>query len=164
MISVSTHHDDVRSFAQIAISILIDVRGLLLIARTRSVTYKSVRGSQLMSLTISYTFYTHNTPIQISQGLPIDVPYLLLYFYMHITTYKQQGAPDRRSIQFLLLSVCASSRTKSKGLLIDASYNLYYFQHAQHRVQKTRDSRSMLHIASITFSTRIAAYKKQGAP
>jgi hypothetical protein len=80
------------------------------------------------------------------------------------TTYIKQEAPDRRSIQVLLLSARAVPRTKSKGLQIDDPYNFYYFQQAQHNVQKARGSRSTLHTTSITFSTRIAAYKKQGAP
>jgi hypothetical protein len=68
---------------------------------------------------------------------------------MHITTYKKQGAPDHCSIHHLLLSTRASSCTKSKGLLIDASYRFYYFQHTHRRVQKVRDSIGMCSIFSI---------------
>jgi hypothetical protein len=50
----------------------------------------------------------------------------------------------------------------SQGLPIDVSNHLLYFQHAHHRVQKVRGSRSMLHTTSITFNTCITAYKKQG--
>jgi hypothetical protein len=81
-----------------------------------------------------------NQRIKISQGLPIDVTNHLLYFLhahhqvqkardsrsmlhaastifnMRITAYKKQGAPDRHSIQLLLLSACASLCTKSKEL------------------------------------------------
>jgi hypothetical protein len=37
-------------------------------------------------------------------------------FYTRSTVYKKHGAPDRRSTHPLLLSECASSRIKSKGL------------------------------------------------
>jgi hypothetical protein len=52
--------------------------------------------------------------------------------------------------------------SKSKGLPIDVPLCFYYFQHVQHRAQKRRGSRSMLHTTSITFSTCIAVFKKQG--
>jgi hypothetical protein len=78
-----------------------------------SAVYKSASGSWLTLLTISYT---------------------------HITAYKKQWAPDRRSIQFLLISARATPHIKVRG------------------------SRSTLHITSIIFSTRITTYKKQAAP
>jgi hypothetical protein len=52
----------------------------------------------------------------------------------------------------------------SQGLLIDVHNHLLYFLHTHHCERKVRGSRSMLHITSITFSTRIAAYKKQRTP
>jgi hypothetical protein len=76
--------------------------------------------------------------VQISQGLPIDVSNHLLYMQRHVQI--------------------------SQGLMIDVSNNFLYFLHAHHHVQKVICSRSMLHIASITFSMRITTYKKQGAP
>jgi hypothetical protein len=92
--NISAHYDDVRSFAQIEISVQDRCKEL-----TSDSTYdhesmckKSARGSQLMPLTISYTFYTR------------------------ITAYKKQGAPDRHSIKLLLLSARASPRIKSNGL------------------------------------------------
>jgi hypothetical protein len=75
--------------------------------------------------------------IQISQGLPIDVHNHLLYGQRHVQI--------------------------SQGLLIDVPNNLLYFLHTHHHVQKARGSNLMLHIASITFTTRITAYKKQGS-
>jgi hypothetical protein len=81
-----------------------------------------------------------NQRVKIHQRLPINVPNHLLYlshvqhqvqrargprstlhttyitFSMCLTTYKKQWAPDRRSIQLLLLSARASLHTKSKGL------------------------------------------------
>jgi hypothetical protein len=105
-----------------------------------------------------------NQRIQISQELPIDVPNHILYFYMHIITYKKQGTPDQHSIQLLLLSTCTSPRTKVRGsqstLPINVSNQLLYFVHAHRHVQKARDSRSMLHTASTTFNMHITAYKK----
>jgi hypothetical protein len=92
--NIYAHYDDVRSFAQIEISVQ-DRCKELTSDRTydhESTCKKSARGSQLMPLTISYTFYTR------------------------ITAYKKQGALDRRSIQLLLLSARASPCTKSKGL------------------------------------------------
>jgi hypothetical protein len=64
----------------------------LTISYTCSTAYKSTRDSWLTSLSISYTFYTR------------------------IATNEKQGAPDRRSIQLLLLSACTSPHIKSKGL------------------------------------------------
>jgi heme/copper-type cytochrome/quinol oxidase subunit 4 len=52
----------------------------------------------------------------------------------------------------------------SQGLLIDVPDHLLYFLHMHHRERKARGSRSMLHIVSITFSTYITVYKKQGTP
>jgi hypothetical protein len=72
--------------------------------------------------------------VKISQGLPIDVPNHLLCTKHHVRI--------------------------NHVLPIDAPYNFYYFQHAHHHVRKAWGSRSMLHTASITFSTRIAAYEK----
>jgi hypothetical protein len=63
----------------------------LTISYTHNVMYKSVRGSWLTSITISYTFY------------------------MWITANEKQGASDRCSIQLLLLSARASPCIKSKG-------------------------------------------------
>jgi hypothetical protein len=51
-----------------------------------------------------------------------------------------------------------------QGLWIDIPNHLLYFSHTHHHEWKAQGSRSMLHIASITFSTRITAYKKQGSP
>jgi hypothetical protein len=112
-ISVSVHHDDLRSFAQITISVS-DRRKRLISDRTHGQhtnAHKSAMGFRWMSNHLLYT----QRPVQISQGL-----------------------------------------------LIDVSNHLLYFLHAHHREQKVRDYRSTLHTASITFSTRIATYKKQG--
>jgi hypothetical protein len=141
-ISVYAHHDDLRSFIQVAISVPDQRKGFTFNHTHSQQTnaYKSVRSFRLMSLTISYTFY------------------------MHIITYKKQGTPDQRSIQLLLLSTCTSPRTKVRGsqstLPINVSNQLLYFVHAHRHVQKARDSRSMLHTASITFNMHITAYKK----
>jgi hypothetical protein len=52
----------------------------------------------------------------------------------------------------------------SQGLLIDVPNHFLYILHVHYREQKVRGSRSTLHTASITFSTRITAYKKHGTP
>jgi hypothetical protein len=52
----------------------------------------------------------------------------------------------------------------SQGLLIDIPNQLLYALQAHHHEWKARGSWSMLYTASITFSTCIVAYKKQGAP
>jgi hypothetical protein len=64
-------------------------------------------------------------------------------FYMRSTAYKKQGAPNQWSLiqQKLILFTCVAPRTKSK-----------------------MGSRSTLRTSSLTFSTRFAVYKKQGAP
>jgi hypothetical protein len=56
-ISISAHHNDLRSFAQIAISVPDRHKGLTFYRTHGQCTnaYKSVRDSRLMSLTISYT-------------------------------------------------------------------------------------------------------------
>jgi hypothetical protein len=92
-ISVYAHHNDMRSFAQLAISIS-DRRKGLTSDRThdqRTNAYKSVR------------------------GLLIDVPNHHT-FYAVASRTKSKGAPDRCSTHLLLLSARASSRIKSKGL------------------------------------------------
>jgi hypothetical protein len=64
-----------------------------------------------------------------SKGLPIDVPLSFYYF--------QQGAPDRRSIQLLLLLARETPRTKSKGLPINTPHSFYlsYAPSAAHKKQ-----------------------------
>jgi hypothetical protein len=137
-ISVSTHHDDLWSFAQLAISIP-DRRKELTFDRThdqRTDVYKSTKGSRLMSLIISYTFYTRSA------------------------VYKSVRRSWLMSLTISYTFTRASPHTKSKGLLIDAPYRFYYFQHAHWHVQKARGSWSTLHTNSTTFSTCITAYKK----
>jgi hypothetical protein len=92
-ISVYAYHDDMWSFAQLAISVP-DWRKGLTSDRTygqRTNAHKSVRGSWLTSLII--ILFTCVEP--------------------HI---KSKGASDQRSTHLLLLSACASPCTKSKGL------------------------------------------------
>jgi hypothetical protein len=86
-----------------------------------------------------------NQHVKISQGLPIDVPNYLLYFShtqhhvqkargsrsmlhtvsitfsMRVTVYEKKRAPNRCSIQLLLLLARVLSRMKSKELPIDAT-------------------------------------------
>jgi hypothetical protein len=77
-ISISTHYDDQQSFAQLAISVPIDARGLL-----------------LTSLIIYLMLFTRTVSHTKSKGLPIDIPYYLSYvFYTCSATYKKHGAPD----------------------------------------------------------------------
>jgi hypothetical protein len=70
-ISISAHHDDPRSFAQIEINILDQHKGLTFdrMHSQRTNTYKSARGSRLIPLTISYTFYTRNTAYISARGI-----------------------------------------------------------------------------------------------
>jgi hypothetical protein len=151
----------------------------LTISYTRSVAFKSTRDSRLTSLTISYTRSDTYKSARDSRLTSLTISYMRRDAYKSArgsrlasltishtcnATYKLARAPDRRSIQLLLLSVRASPCTKSKGLQINAPYIFYYFQHAHHRVQKARVSISILHTASITFNTCITMYKKQGAP
>jgi hypothetical protein len=90
-----------------------------------------------MSLTILYFLHAQHY-VQIRQRLLIDTPNHLLYF-LHV----------QRHVHI------------SQGLSIDIPYQYFIlFTHAAPR-KKTRGSRSTLHTASTTFSTRIAAYKKQ---
>jgi hypothetical protein len=48
----------------------------------------------------------------------------------------------------------------SQGLSTDISNHILFFLHVHRREQKATDSRSMLYTTSITFSMRIAAYKR----
>jgi hypothetical protein len=92
-ISVYVHHDDMRSFAQLAISVP-DPRKGLTSYRTHGQwtnTYKSDRCSWLTSLTI--ILFTRVAP-----------------------RIKSNGAPDQRSTHLLLISARVSPRIKSKGL------------------------------------------------
>jgi hypothetical protein len=91
-ISVYAHHDDLRSFAQLAISVP-DRRKGLSSDRThgqRTNAYKSAMGSWLTSLTI-------------------------ILFIRVVPRTKSKGAPDQRSTHLLLLSARASPRTKARG-------------------------------------------------
>jgi hypothetical protein len=102
-ISVCAHHDDLWSFAQLAISVPDWHKGLTS-DRThsqRTNAYKLARGSWLTSLTI--ILFTRIAP--------------------HT---KSKGAPDQRSTHLLLLSACASPRTKSKWLYRYV-LQIYYF-------------------------------------
>jgi hypothetical protein len=70
-----------------------------------------------------------------------------------------------RGVYFRSHARSAKQRIKiSQGLPIDIPNHLLYFSHVQRHVQKVRGSQSMLHTISITFSTCIVTYKKQGAP
>jgi hypothetical protein len=144
-ISVSTHHDDPRSHAQIEISVTDRCKGLTF-NRThsqRTNAYKSARGSWLTSLIISYTFYTCSITYKKVRGSRLTLHIASTTSSMRIGAYKKQGAPDQRHIQLLLLSARASLCTKSKGLSINVSCSFYYFQHAHHHVQKVRGSIDM---------------------
>jgi hypothetical protein len=89
---------------------------------------------------------------------------------MRSTAYKKQGAPNRRSLnqQKLSLFTCVAPHTKSKGLPIGGhllSKNVV-FLHAYHRIQKSRDSQSVVPYSTknYTFYMCTTAYKKQVAP
>jgi hypothetical protein len=102
-INVYAHHDDLRSFAQLAISVL-DRRNGLTSDRThdqRTNAYKLARGSWLTSLTI-------------------------ILFTRVASRTKSKGAPDQRSTHLLLLSPRASPHIKSKGLYRYV-LQIYYF-------------------------------------
>jgi hypothetical protein len=123
-ISVYAHHDDLRNFAQLTISIP-DQRNGLTSDRThdqRTNAYKSARGSWLTSLTI--ILFTRVAPRIKRQGSRSTVPYSAktYAFYMRNITYKMPGAPDRQSLtqQKLILFTRVAQCTKSKGLLIDS--------------------------------------------
>jgi hypothetical protein len=93
VISISAHHGDFQSFAQIAISVP-DRRKWLTSDGTHGQwtnAQTSARGSWLASLIISYPFYTRSV------------------------MYKKQGAPGRHSIQLLLLLAHASPCHIQKG-------------------------------------------------
>jgi hypothetical protein len=85
----------------------------------RSTSYKKQWAPNRWSLTqqklILFTCVASHTK---SKGSRSAVPYSAetYAFYTRSTTYKKQGAPDRRSTHLLLLSTCASPRTKCKGL------------------------------------------------
>jgi hypothetical protein len=86
-------------------------------------------------------------------------PSTSITFSTCIAMYKKQGAPNRCTSLHLLLLACTSLRTKTNRLLIDVPLCFYYVQHVLHR----RGSQSMYLSTSTTFTTCIAAYKKQEA-
>jgi hypothetical protein len=92
-ISVYAHHDDLRSFAQLAISVPDRCRGLTSdrIHDQETNAYKSARGSWLTFLTI--ILFTRVAP-----------------------RTKSKEAPDQHSIHLLLLSAHTLPCIKSKGL------------------------------------------------
>jgi hypothetical protein len=102
-ISIYTYHDDLWSFAQLAISVPNRCKRLTF-DRTysqRTNAYKLARGSWLTSLTI--ILFTRVAP-----------------------RIKSKGTPDQRSTHLLLLLARASPRTKSKGLYRYV-LQIYYF-------------------------------------
>jgi hypothetical protein len=96
-ISVYAHHDNLWSFAQLAISVPDRRKGLTSDHMNSQWTnaYKLVRGSR------SAVPYSAKTYV----------------FYMRSTAYKKQGAPDRRSLtqQKLMLFTCVAPHTKKQG-------------------------------------------------
>jgi hypothetical protein len=78
----------------------------------------------------------------------------------HKSAPQTPRATDQPTSLLLLLSARASSRREIKRLSIDIPL---CFQQAHLHIQKARDSLSTNLFTSITFSTRIAAYKKQQA-
>jgi hypothetical protein len=79
-ISVYAHHDNLWSFAQLAISVP-DRRKWLTSNFTHGQwtnAYKSARSSWLMSLTI--ILFTRVAPRTKSKGLPINIPHIFYYF------------------------------------------------------------------------------------
>jgi hypothetical protein len=77
----------------------------------------------------TYDFYMRSTTYK-KQGAPdrrsLTQQKRELAFYTRSTAYKKQGSPDRHSTHLLLLSARASSRTKSKGLRRYV-LQIYYF-------------------------------------
>jgi hypothetical protein len=106
-ISVYAYHNDLWSFAQLAISVP-DWRNGLISDRMQWSYFRSHARSA-------------NQRVQISQGLLIDVPNHHT-FYTHSTTYKKEGD----STHLLLLSIRTSLRTKNKGLQRYV-LQIYYF-------------------------------------
>jgi hypothetical protein len=116
-ISVYAHHDDLRSFGQLAISVPDRHKGLSSdhMHGQWTNTYKLVRGSWLTSLTI--TLFTRATPRTKSKGAPDQrSTHLLLLSARASLRIKSKGALNQCSTHLLLLSARASPRKKSKGL------------------------------------------------
>jgi hypothetical protein len=139
---------------------------------TRVAPHTKSKGLSIGGLLLSkkLMLFTCVAPRTKSKGLLIGGPLLSkkLMFLTRVTPRtKSKGLPiggpvfsEKKSMFF----TCVAPRTKTKGLPIDGPHIFYYFQHVLHRVQKVRGSRLTVHTSSITFSTRFAAYKKQGAP
>jgi hypothetical protein len=94
--------------------------------------------------------FTRVAPRTKNKGLPIGGRLLsrekTYAFYTRSTVYKKQGVPEWLSLiqqKKSMLFTRVASRTKSKGLPIDAPHILYYFQHVLHRVHKARGSVGM---------------------
>jgi hypothetical protein len=127
-------------------------------------TRSQAQPDQCKGLTHKRTHNQHANMSAKARGYQSTYLSASITFSTRSATYKKQGAPDQYSIPLLLLSVHATPCTKSKELPIDAPYSLYYFQHAQRRVQKVRGYRSTLHIASTTFHTHLLSRIKPRGP
>jgi hypothetical protein len=68
-----------------------------------------------MSITISYTFYTRGATYKSAMSSRLMLLIISYAFYTCITAYKKKRAPDRRSIQLLLISACTAPCTKKQG-------------------------------------------------
>jgi hypothetical protein len=136
-INIYAHHDDLRMFAQLAISVPNRCKWLTSDCTHGqwTNTYKLVRGFWLTSLTI--ILFTRVAPRTKSKGFLIDAPHIF-YYFQHTLCHVQ----------------------KVRGLPIDAPHIFYYFQHALCRVQKVRVSIGMCSkfiILLIKFSKVFAA-------
>jgi hypothetical protein len=102
-ISIYAHHDNLQSFAQLAISVPNRRKGLTSDRRhgQQTNTYKSARGSRSVVPYSAKTYvFTRAAPRTKSKGLLIGGPLLSNFFafYMLSTAYKKEGAPDRWSL------------------------------------------------------------------
>jgi hypothetical protein len=115
--SISTHHDDLWSFAQIVISVPNQRKGHTSDRTHNQQTnaYKSTRGSRLTSLTISYT---HNVVYKSTKGSRLT---FLTMSYMRNTVYKSVRGSRLTSLNIYLMLFTHTAYTKSKGLLIDVT-------------------------------------------
>jgi hypothetical protein len=120
VISVYAHHDDLWSFAQLAISVPNRCNGLTS-DRThdqRTNTYKSARGSWLMFLTI--ILFTHIAPCTKSKGIPINAPHIFYYFQHALRRVQKTRSSIGMCSKFIILLIKFSkSFCSSTGIIID---------------------------------------------
>jgi hypothetical protein len=104
-INVYAHHDNLRKFSQLAISVPDRCKGLTYDRTYGQWTnaYKSARGSWLISLNI--ILFTRVAPCTKSNGLPINAPYIFYYFQRVLCRVQKVRSSIGMCSKFIILLI-----------------------------------------------------------